>query len=66
MTNLDNTVNVVLHFLLGKFRSGHALIIDNFYNNVQLVRKLIENKPYCFSTSRIETENHSAKLGAEI
>lgn len=57
-----HTEKIVLFLLEEKLGNGHAVYLDNFYNSVQLARKLLDNKTYCTGTLRIDRQNNPKEV----
>lgn len=57
-----HTEKIVLHLLEEKLGNGHAVYLDNFYNSVQLAKKLLDNKTYCTGTLRIDRRDNPKEL----
>ncbi|KAJ8968760.1 hypothetical protein NQ314_002133 [Rhamnusium bicolor] len=47
-----HATNVVLRLIENYSDMGHSLYLDNYYNSVTLVRKLLEKNTYCTGTLR--------------
>lgn len=57
-----HTEKIVLHLLEEKLGVGHAVYLDNFYNSVNLARKLLQQNTYCTGTLRAERKDNPKEV----
>lgn len=62
LSGSQHTDKVVLALLAGKLDAGHSIFMDNYYNSVQLTKKLLQRNTYVTGTLRANRKGNPAEI----
>lgn len=57
-----HTEDVVMNLITGKLNNGYSLCMDNFYNSIDLARKLLLKQTCCTGTLRMNRKNNPKEV----